>query len=104
MFDNLKVIVGIKKGYGKQVSKTNNPALMKGRKKGKREKENSNILLDILTIILEKELKYHSETIDNLHLVQARNRQTKMGKAKKKKKKMIDRKPITELLLWDLMG
>ena len=48
-------------------------------RKGKREKENSNILLDILTIILEKELKYHSETIDNLHLVQARNIEVKQA-------------------------
>ena len=96
--------MALKRVMGNRYRKLTTLPWWKEGRKGKREKENSNILLDILTIILENELKYHSETIDNLHLVQARNRQTKMGKAKKKKKKKIDRKPITELLLWDLMG
>ena len=68
----------------------------KGGREGGKKKIQCIICYHNYNIILENELKHHSNTIEDLYLVQARNKWTKMGKAKR----MIDVKPITELLLW----
>lgn len=69
LFGNLRVVIGITNSSDR-----------------KRKKENANVLLGILTRILENELKCHSKTVEDLYLVQATHTHTHAGKGKRNKK------------------
>ena len=89
MFGNLKVIVGIKKGYGKQVSKTNNPALMKGRKEGKEGKRKFQHIIRYLNYNTREWIEISFRNYRQFAFGPSKKQTNKNGKGKKKKKKRL---------------